>query len=321
MITYATGEAGVPRGIPTRAIHQRQLDEDMLRLQRAASASHRRGQQLEAFRTTAATSIALAGITVTLAGHGRQAMSIIGFAWFLVSAALLRSVAGSTARQGAVLQEMFDAALFYLPWRPTVAGNPIPEPDISRLARKIKAGSVRGLRITTGWYDPTDGVHHPLDVLVAQEQNLSWDARLRRRYSYWVLAIGVLWGLLGVLVGMIIADATITEVLLSFFVPSLAAYQLGFDIWHGQRRVAKEREGLSGAVSTELRSARPGPVSEAEQNRLRDVARSIQDGVFRTRLDVTRVPEWYYRRHRSKDERDFADTAEGHRRRLAMTAP
>ncbi|WP_157910530.1 MULTISPECIES: S-4TM family putative pore-forming effector [unclassified Pseudofrankia] len=70
-------------------------------------------------------------------------------------------------------------------------------------------------------------------------------------------------------------------------------------------------------VSTELRSARPGPVSEEEFGRLRDSARNIQDGIFRTRLDVTRVPEWYYRRHRSNDEQDFADTAEGHRRRLA----
>lgn len=29
------------------------------------------------------------------------------------------------------------------------------------------------------------------------------------------------------------------------------------------------------------------------------------------------VPEWFYRHYRDRDELDFADTAEGHRRRLA----
>jgi hypothetical protein len=38
---------------------------------------------------------------------------------------------------------------------------------------------------------------------------------------------------------------------------------------------------------------------------------------MRTRLDVTRVPEWFYRHYRNRDELDFADTAEAHRRRLA----
>jgi hypothetical protein len=46
-------------------------------------------------------------------------------------------------------------------------------------------------------------------------------------------------------------------------------------------------------------------------------ARDIQDGILRTRLDVSRVPEWLYRHYRSRDVVDFADTAEGHRRRLA----
>jgi hypothetical protein len=40
-----------------------------------------------------------------------------------------------------------------------------------------------------------------------------------------------------------------------------------------------------------------------------------------TRLDPTRVPEWFYTRFRDGDERDFADTAEGHRVRLAQQTP
>jgi hypothetical protein len=182
-----------PRGIPGRPIYERQLDQDMVRLQRAAAASHQRGQLIEAIRVDAAITLAGAGIVVTLAGHGRTAVSIIGAAWFVVSAFFLRRAAATTARQGTLLQELFDTQLFYLPWRSTVAGEQVPEPDVAQLARRLQAGGSKDQRILAGWFDPTGGVHHPYDVLIAQEQNLGWDARLRRRYATLVLAAAVIW--------------------------------------------------------------------------------------------------------------------------------
>jgi hypothetical protein len=125
----------------------------------------------------------------------------------------------------------------------------------------------------------------------------------------------VIWSGLGLIAGILIADATIVSTLLSFFIPSLAIYQITLEIWTGQQRVAAERQRLNDTVTTELRNARPGPISNTDWRRLRKVTRDIQDGILRTRLDVSRVPEWFYRRYRSRDELDFADTAEGHRRR------
>lgn len=312
------GDTSGVHGVPPRAIHERQLDDDMLRLQRAAAASHQRGQLIEAVRVSAATVLAVAGVVVTLSGHGRAAVSVIGFFWFLMSAFVLKRVAGTTARQGALLQEMFDIRLFRLPWRSTVAGDPVPEPDVNRLARMLKRGTAKDRRITDGWYDSTAGVHHPYDVLIAQEQNLSWDARLRRRYGYFVVTAATIWTAIGLVFGLTLADATLLNTLLSFFVPSLAAYQIAFEIITGQLKVADERERLAQIVSIELRKGRPGSVQSREWQRLRDVARDIQDGILRTRMDTTRVPEWFYKRFRNNDEYDFADTAEGHRQRLAQ---
>lgn len=308
-------------GIPPRAIHERQFDDDMLLLQRAAAASHQRGQLLEAVRVTAAVVLAAAGVLITLLGQGRTVVSIVGFFWFVVSAFLLKGLAGNTARQGALLQEMFDTALFYLPWRATVAGDPIPEPDVRRLARKLPRGSAKDKRITDGWYDPTNGVHHPYDVFIAQEQNLAWDARLRRRYSYLIAAAAILWATIGLVAGLVVADVSLGDTLLSFFVPSLAAYQIAYEIWSGQRKVADERDRLTKVVNTELHNGRPGHIPDDECHRLRNVARDVQDGILRTRLDTTRVPEWFYTRFRDDDERDFGDTAEGHRLRLAQSTP
>lgn len=316
-MTSTAGTLPAPRGVPGTAIHARQLDPRMVRLQRAAAASHQRGQLVESIRTGAAILLAAAGIVVTLTGHGHLAVSITGAAWFLVSAFLLKRAAGAIARQGALLQEMFDTALFYLPWRSTVAGDPVPEPDVHHLARRLRLGGVKDQRITAGWYDSTEGVHHPYDVLIAQEQNLGWDARLRHRYASLILAAVVIWSGLGLVAGIVIANATIVNTLLTFFIPSLAAYQVALEIWTGQQRIAAERQRLLNTVTTELRNAQPGPVSEPEWHRVREVARDIQDGILRTRLDAIRVPEWFYQHYRNRDELDFADTAEGHRSRLA----
>lgn len=69
-------------------------------------------------------------------------------------------------------------------------------------------------------YDPTHDVHHPYDVFIAQEQNLAWDARLlqpphrRRRVPV---------DRDRQIAGLAVANATLLDTLLSFFVPSLAA--------------------------------------------------------------------------------------------------
>ncbi|MFF0371268.1 S-4TM family putative pore-forming effector [Micromonospora sp. NPDC005087] len=151
----------------------------------------------------------------------------------------------------------------------------------------LKQGGARDQRITSGWYDPTNGVHHPYDVLIAEEQNLAWDARLRRSYSNWVVTAAILWAAIGFLAGLL-TGATIVQTLLSFVIPSLAAFQLAHEICAGQRRVAVERERLSRLVQSELHDAQPGPIQDDHRRRLRETARDIQDGIFRTRLDAAR---------------------------------
>ena len=46
----------------------------------------------------AAVVLAAAGALITLIGHGRIVVSIVGFFWFVVSAFLLKGLAGNTAR-------------------------------------------------------------------------------------------------------------------------------------------------------------------------------------------------------------------------------
>ncbi|WP_327097541.1 S-4TM family putative pore-forming effector [Nocardia vinacea] len=68
-------------------------------------------------------------------------MLILGASCFLVSVSLLEAAARGASRERALLQEMFDTLVFHLPWRSTVAGEPVAQHDVARLARGVVPGS------------------------------------------------------------------------------------------------------------------------------------------------------------------------------------
>ena len=110
---------------------------------------------------------------------------------------------------------------------------------------------------------------------------------------------------------------TVIDALLRWYVPSLAALRLGLEgRTHAQREVANERERLLGLVRAELDQATPGPVPSVRQARLIKLCREIQDGIFATRRQVARVPDWFYERLRPGDEDDMHQSADQHRTRL-----
>ena len=77
------------------------------------------------------------------------------------------------------------------------------------------------------------------------------------------------WSGLGLIAGLLIAGATIVSTVVSFFIPSLAIYQVAPEICLGQQRVSTERQRLNHLVTAELRAACPGAISNSEWRRLR----------------------------------------------------
>lgn len=51
-------------------------------------------------------------------------------------------------------------------------------------------------------------MHHPYDELIAQEHNVGWDARLRRRYVVGIVTFATLWTGAVLLAGLVYANST-----------------------------------------------------------------------------------------------------------------
>ena len=185
---------------PRPSISQRQNDPDMLDLLRAAFASHTRGQRLETARVMVSLVLAAMGFVAAFVDAAATPVAIAGAAWAIIYTAGIFPWERAEARRGAVIQEMFDTELFGLPWNQTAAGPKFPPHEISKLARKFTPGRGRGDRLRN-WYVDTNGVPQPYDIFICQEQNLGWDARLRRRWAATLLTLVIAWTLLGLLIG------------------------------------------------------------------------------------------------------------------------
>jgi SMODS-associating 4TM effector domain len=249
-----------------RAISERQNDPDALDLQRAAAASHRRGQRLEALRTSVSLLLAAASVLATLVTAVAPIITVLGFAWALTASLVVDGAFKREARRAAAIQEAFDTGLYQMSWNTAFVGQPVPPEDLHRLVRAFHKSDRREERIRD-WYPDTTGLRRPYDILLCQQTNLAWDARLRRRYAIFLLTAVLLWSVLGVVVAIAVG-LTVIDALLRWYVPSLAALRLGLEGQHAQREVANERERLLELVRAELDQATPGPLPSLRQARL-----------------------------------------------------
>jgi SMODS-associating 4TM effector domain len=289
----------------------------MLHLLRAASASHLRGQRVEAIRLAVSLVLAAAGLVAAFVDATATPISIAGAAWAIAYVTGVNPWAQNEARRGATVQEMFDVDLFGLPWNQTAAGERLPPHEINQLARKFTSSRGRGDRLRD-WYVDTSGVPQPYDVFICQEQNLGWDARLRRRWARLLLGAVIAWTLLGMLIGYL-ADLTIPETIARWYLPSAAALLLGIDSYRAQRDIAAERERIIPLIQIEIDHAKSPPLRAAEQQRLCKTSREIQDVILATRKQAVRVPQWFYARFRQADEQDFQTNANQLRSRLTKS--
>jgi hypothetical protein len=304
-----------PAGVPAVPLHMRQQLPTEVQIQRAAGTVHGYTSRVATVQEVGAVVVAFAGLASALFDKGQSQVAIGGFIWFVISAWWLGYLAQKFTEQAALIQETFDCRLFHLDWNETLApANSVTQNQVIDLAERAEVGSKADKRITDGWYDPTDGLEYPYDVLCTQEQNLLWDLRLRRRFRHALAALGAAWTLIGFVVAL--SGTSMAETLLVVFVPAAAAYDLGRERWRTQRHVETERGRLAQVVGHALSTGTPGPLAEAKRAELRLLARRVQDGIFRTRSEFGRVPNTVYLRNREKDEKQLAEIVECHRSRL-----
>lgn len=284
---------------PVDSLLVRQTRPEMMALLHAMSVCHRRAQRLDSLRMLLSVALGVAGAAIAVAGLPTTVIAVLGGLWAVANAVGLGSWSRGQVRRAAVLQEMFDVALFELPWHDVLAGDRLSAQEVSRLDRAFR-GSERFLRD----YYEIPPLPRPYDVLACQQQNLGWGSRIRRRYAYTVLGGVAAWAAAGVIFA-VAAGLTVSQLLLQWFVPALGALLLGVEIHRGQRDVAESRERASTLLQQHVTAAVGRADEPAVTAELLTLARRIQDLIFLSRQHQPRVPDWFFRRFHAADRVDF----------------
>jgi hypothetical protein len=282
----------------TSSLAERQNEPGPLRVLRAASVSYLRTQRLDALRLCVSVVVAAAGLVATVTSVTATPITVLGGLWALAYAAGLASWGGNELRRAAVLQEMFDVEVLKLPWNEVIAGEPLGSQEVSRLSRRCR----RPDELVRNYYlAPT--VPRPYDVLGCQQQNLAWGARVRRRYARILLAAVGVWSGCGLLVGWLVG-LTVAELLVRWYIPALGILLLALDTYRSQRDAAAERERVLSLMLARIRVSTDQPHTKAAAQLLA-LARQIQDVIFQSRRQHSRVPDAFFSRFRVSDRIDF----------------
>lgn len=291
------------RGDLVASIQSRQVKPEAIMVQQAAAVLHRRAQTIEATRTLIAVALAALGLVGTTVHAVDSTAAILGFVWTPILAGFATPLLRRQLRKAVELQEIFDTQVFGLSWNKGLAGDRASNAEINRLGLKLKPNSKRMRNILEGWYDDTAGIPYPLDVLACQEQNLGWDLRLRSRYRNLIKLALIVWFFLGLILGLA-QHASLDQILLGWYAPSLPAFTVGVEIFTNQDELISEKRRILALIPKVVAGVRPG-ADIATQAQLLQSARNLQDGIFGSRVITPRVPNLVYRLFRNHDEGYF----------------
>jgi hypothetical protein len=194
-------------------------------------------------------------------------------------------------KRGAALQQMFDCALFGLPWRQLRCGPSIDDEDILADA-KAQLRDPKAKPFLLDWYPvAVQALPLPLARLVCQRASLWWDLRQRDHVrgtltmTLCILAVAI----------FLIALAqrnTVEQMILTVYVPLAPAVLWALREIMAQRDAIQADERGLGSVETLWKKALEQKPSEAE---LHQESLLVQDALFDARSHSPLVFNWVFR--------------------------
>lgn len=275
-----------------RQIGELQNTAQSITLLRAAAVAHRHAQRTQVLSLACSILIALLSVVAAAVPRAAAPVTAIGALWALAYALVLAPRSGRDLRASATLQEMFDVALFGLPWNAVAVGDPLSEDQILDLSRRYRGDDSR-LR---DYYLVADAPA-PYPVLFCQKQNLEWGARIRQRFANTLIVLVLLWCAIGALVGLA-SSLSLGSLVTVWYVPSLGLLLLCLDIYRAQVGITEERTRVLELLRGYFRAG--APTSDGS-HRADTFIREVQDALFHLRKQQPRVPDWLFKRFRDRD--------------------
>jgi hypothetical protein len=212
-------------------------------------------------------------------------LAAVSAGWLVAGRTVLSWLEDHQKLIAARVQELYDTALFNLPWNTALAGRkPAPE-DVAAAAARIRDHSPY-----RDWYsiDLAD-TPWPGDVLLCQRMSMIWGRRDHRAYGTTILIVGIAWFLLGLSIALA-RDLTLADYLIKIFLPSSPALLDCTELARSHWRHATSRENAEKDIQDIWDAHRDDPAGIAPV-----ACRNIQDTAYLLRRQGPRVPSFFYK--------------------------
>lgn len=207
-------------------------------------------------------------------------------------------------KQGALAQECFDCSVLSLKWNEFEIDKPLTRTDTIEWSKSYM-DTHPDESIMRDWYPVSAGTI-PVDYgrLICQLSNCHWDTRLRKRYTFSLLITATIILISIVCISMALNRTVESLVLtISALLPAIIWLLKGSK---AENETTKESQRQKDFIE-KLWSA---SIGGDDSNVLIETARSIQDSIFRRRMNSQPVFNWIYRVFRSKDQINMKVVAE-----------
>lgn len=286
--------------IPTR-----QVLEENKRLLRARDRNYRAAKVTQGIMVILSIILPIVGIWFGLSvPEVRPYLALSGLILLVLETALIEQIQKDRLKRGAKLQEQFDTEVFRLPWNRFVTGAQVEHEDVRSLSAK-PLSKTREAHFQA-WYEECVG-RLPLHLarLVCQRTNISYDARLRRKYGNRLLILTIVFGVsllyAGLTLGLKFPDLVMTLVVP--FMPVLT-WALKERLQHAN--AAASLTNLSGEWEKIWTRALSGSNAAA----ITTESRALQDAIYQHRERSPLVFDWVYSWFRSSNEDEAHHAAE-----------
>lgn len=288
-------------------IAAKQNDEEQINLLAAASRIYGRAKLLMAVQFTLTVPAALASaLLMAWQPTWKVWLTFFSITVTLLDALCLTRALARFKKRGAVVQQMFDCAVFDLPWPTLRCGPRVDSEDILADAQD----QLRNPKARNGlpdWYPPSvKALPLSLARLICQRASLWWDLRQRDRVRGALTAILSVLAIAIFLIALVRGD-TVQQMILTVYVPLAPAIVWILREIIAQRDAIQADERGLAAVEALWKQAMERRLDDAEAL---NQSQLVQDALFDNRSRSPLVFDWIYHLLRKRKQQQMEFKAE-----------
>lgn len=266
-------------------IIQNQNDPELIKLLRASTVAYTKAKTWEITISYFFIFLSiLYPISYLLIPDESIKLTLFGCSFFLsLIVEIITSSLNNNTSKGAIFKEEFDTSLFNLPWKSTLS-----KPDhseVSEFSLQYKGKEIKD------WYSCNllPSIPHNISIAIFQHTNTSWDIGLRKKYSNWLKNILISYSIILISILVILNVDGLTWFFIAFSI--LSFYTHFLSLIRGHKSTIEKREVISKHLDEIIR---------IKQSITTEDLRDIQDEIFSTRIETSKVPNFFFKLYKKR---------------------